>query len=200
MPIEQLMPWISSYGYPALFLLLVLGIVGLPVPDETLLTLTGYLIFKGTLHFLPSYVCAFFGTICGISLSYCIGRFGGVRMLMKYGGRLHVTQERIDRVHSWFSRWGHWSLTVGYFVPGVRHVIAIVAGSSRLELRIFSLFAFSGAFVWAGVFICAGYYLGEGWETFPETMSRWAIVIFGATVVALVVFWVLRRLRKKESS
>jgi len=200
MPIEQLMPWIARCGYPAIFLLLVLGIVGLPVPDETLLTLTGYLIFRGTLQFLPSYVCAFLGTSCGITLSYCIGRFGGVRVIMKYGARFHVTQERLDRVHLWFSKWGHWSLTVGYFVPGIRHVIAIVAGSSRLEPRIFSLFAFSGAFVWAGVFICAGYYLGEGWEAFPDMMSNWAIVIFGVILLSLAAFWLWRRRRKKTAA
>ena len=80
----------------------------------------------------------------------------------------------------------------------MRHVIAIVAGSSRLEPRIFSLYAFSGALVWAGFFICAGYYLGEGWEAFPDEMTHWAIVIFGAIVLALVMFWLWRR--KKTAS
>ena len=39
--VEQIGHWISTYGYPAIFVLLVFGIVGLPVPDETLLTFTG---------------------------------------------------------------------------------------------------------------------------------------------------------------
>jgi membrane protein DedA with SNARE-associated domain len=199
MSIEHFIQLIASYGYPAIFFLLVLGIVGLPVPDETLLTLTGYLIFKGTLHFIPSFFSAFLGTLCGISLSYSIGRFGGVRLLMKYGGRLHLTQERMDSVHAWFRRWGHWSLTVGYFVPGVRHVVAIVAGSSSLEFGTFAFFAYLGAFFWAGLFICAGYYLGEGWDAFPEMMRRIAIALFVVVLSASVVFWFIRSRRAKRS-
>jgi membrane protein DedA with SNARE-associated domain len=43
---QQVLAWLTQYGYLALFSLLVLGIVGLPVPDETLLTFTGYLIYE----------------------------------------------------------------------------------------------------------------------------------------------------------
>ena len=42
--------WIAQYGYGAIFLLLMLGVVGLPVPDETLLVYCGYLISKGVMH------------------------------------------------------------------------------------------------------------------------------------------------------
>ena len=45
----QFFVWIAQYGYLAIFCLLMFGIVGLPVPDETLLTFTGYLVYKGTL-------------------------------------------------------------------------------------------------------------------------------------------------------
>jgi membrane protein DedA with SNARE-associated domain len=198
MSIEHFIQLIASYGYPAIFFLLVLGIVGLPVPDETLLTLTGYLIFKGTLHFIPSFFSAFLGTLCGISLSYAIGRFGGVRLLMKYGARLHLTQERMDHLHAWFRRWGHWSLTVGYFVPGVRHVVAIVAGSSSLEFGTFAFFTYLGAFFWVGLFICTGYYLGEGWNAFPEMMRRIAIALFVVVLAASAVFWFIRSRRTKR--
>jgi membrane protein DedA with SNARE-associated domain len=46
---QHVLAWIAQYGYLAIFSLLVLGIVGLPVPDETLLTFTGYLVFRGHL-------------------------------------------------------------------------------------------------------------------------------------------------------
>jgi membrane protein DedA with SNARE-associated domain len=198
MTIEHFILLIASYGYPAIFFLLVLGIVGLPVPDETLLTLTGYLIFKGTLHFVPSFFCAFLGTACGISLSYAIGRFGGARFLMKYGERLHLTPARLDKAHAWFRRRGHWSLTFGYFIPGIRHVVAIAAGSSGLELGTFAFFAYSGAFFWAGLFICAGYFLGEGWHAFPEMMRRIAIALLVLGLVAFAVFWFIRSRRAKR--
>jgi membrane protein DedA with SNARE-associated domain len=198
MPLQDFQVWIANYGYAAIFFLLVLGIVGLPVPDETLLTLTGYLIFSGTLHFVPSFTFSFLGTVTGITISYSIGRFGGARFLHRFGSRFRIKPASVDRVHSWFNRWGHWTLTIGYFIPGIRHVIAIVAGSSGLELRTFSLFAYSGALVWTGLFICAGYFLGNGWQAFPETMTTVAIWVLAGAVVGGGALWILRVLRNRK--
>ena len=69
--------WITQYGYAGIFLLLMLGIVGLPVPDETLLTFVGYLSFQGKLALLPSVTAAFLGSSTGISVSYGVGRVAG---------------------------------------------------------------------------------------------------------------------------
>jgi membrane protein DedA with SNARE-associated domain len=198
MPLHEFEVWFANYGYGAIFFLLVLGIVGLPVPDETLLTLTGYLVFTGKLQLVPSFTCAVLGTVSGITISYCIGRIGGARFLHRFGARLHIRRETVDRVHSWFSRWGHWSLTIGYFVPGVRHVIAIVAGGSGLEYRTFALFAYSGAIIWTGVFISAGYYLGEEWLAFPRAMTNGAIWILAAALAGASAFWALRAYRRKK--
>jgi membrane protein DedA with SNARE-associated domain len=198
MPLQEFQVWIAQYGYAAIFFLLVLGIVGLPVPDETLLTLTGYLVFKGTLQFIPSYTWAILGTVTGITISYCIGRFGGSRFLHRFGGRLHIRSESVDRVHSWFDRWGHWTLAIGYFVPGLRHLIAIVAGSSGLEYRTFAVFAYAGAFVWAGIFICAGYYLGDRWEAFPEAMTKIGISLLAAAIAVALGYWAFRAYRKRR--
>jgi len=199
MPLQEFQVWIANYGYAAIYVLLVLGIVGLPVPDETLLTLTGYLIFRGTLNFVPGYTWAFLGTVSGITISYCIGRIGGSRFIHRFGSKLHIRPESVDRIHSWFSRWGHWTLTVGYFVPGVRHVIAVVAGSSGLEYRTFALFAYAGALVWTAVFMCAGYYLGERWQAFPDTMTNAAIWLLAAVLAGGAAFLVFRAYRRKKA-
>jgi membrane protein DedA with SNARE-associated domain len=198
MPIHEFQVWIANYGYPAIFFLLMLGIVGLPVPDETLLALTGYLIFNGTLHLLPSCISALLGTVFGITISYCIGRIGGARVLHRFGARLHIRPESVDRLHLWFKRWGHWSLTIGYFVPGVRHGIAIVAGSSGLEYGTFALFAYAGALLWTGIFISAGYYLGEQWRAFPEAMTNGAIWILAAALTGVLVYWGVRAYRRRR--
>src|SRR5882672_3710500 len=64
--------WISAYRYLEVFVLLMLGIVGLPIPDETLLVFTGYLIFRGKLHPTGVFVAAFSGSASGISISYLL--------------------------------------------------------------------------------------------------------------------------------
>ena len=139
--------WITRYGYAGIFLLLMLGIVGLPVPDETLLTFVGYLAFKGKLALLPSVTAAFLGSSTGISLSYGVGRVAGSRVVTKLSPLLHLSAEHIEKGRVWFQRWGKWALIIAYFVPGVRHLVALLAGASSLPLHIFAPFAYCGALV-----------------------------------------------------
>ena len=82
--------WIARYGYGAIFVLLLLGIVGLPVPDETLLLLVGYLSFTGDLRLEPALVTAFLGSACGVSVSYALGRLVGIHAVDKLATRLHI--------------------------------------------------------------------------------------------------------------
>ena len=121
---ELVQYWISNYGYVGIFSLLVLGIVGLPVPDETLLTVAGYLVYRGTLQAVPTAIAALAGTVCGITLSYVLGLTTGYYLLHKYGPRMRITQAKVDRVHAWFKRLGGLTLTFGYYVPAVRHLTA----------------------------------------------------------------------------
>src|SRR5689334_10376864 len=102
--------WISSYGYGAIFFLLVLVIVGLPIPDETLLVFSGYLISQGRLNPVGAFIAAVAGSWCGITVSYIIGRTLGLGVVHRFGRYLHVTEERLAKVHQWFDRIGHWAL------------------------------------------------------------------------------------------
>src|SRR4051794_26109001 len=108
---QQVLAWITQYGYLAIFSLLVLGIVGLPVPDETLLTFTGYLVYQGHLSLTLALLSGFTGAACGITISYVLGRTFGLTLIHRYGRYLHITQEYVDKAHAWFEKAGHWSLT-----------------------------------------------------------------------------------------
>ena len=176
--------WIGQYGYVAIFSLLIFGIVGLPVPDETLLAFSGYLVSKGDLNFAATIAAAFLGSCCGITTSYFIGRYPGSRFIRKYGGFLHVREKKLARVRYWFQRGGKWLLTIGYFVPGLRHLTAIGAGSVKLALPVFALFAYFGALLWSATFVVLGYYLGGNWAAILQRIYRH---IGGITLVCLVV-------------
>jgi membrane protein DedA with SNARE-associated domain len=190
--------WISAYGYGAIFVLLLLGIVGLPIPDETILVYCGYLIYKGTLHALPAYFTAMAGSWCGISLSYTIGRTLGTGAVSHYGNRLHLTEDRLEQVHVWFKRIGHWALAVGYFIAGLRHLTAIVAGMSRLEFPSFAAYAWSGGAVWVGCFILLGYVLGERWRTIAELVHRDMGYASLALIVAIALILGARALIRRR--
>jgi len=188
---QQILAWISQYGYLAIFLGLVFGIVGLPVPDETLLTFSGYLIYKGHLHFAFAIPTALAGSMTGITLSYWLGRKFGIRLIHRYGRYIHVREEHIQQAHRWFDRIGHWALTVGYFIPGVRHVTAFAAGISEVEAPRFALFAYSGAVLWVCAFLSLGYILGERWHDALRYVDRYSlrITIAGAIVLAVYLLW-----------
>jgi membrane protein DedA with SNARE-associated domain len=186
--LEVFQAWIGTYGYIALFGCLMFGIVGLPIPDETLLALSGYLVFKGQFVLLPTVLTAFFGSITGISLSYVVGRTGGHRLLRKYGPRFHITDEEIVMVEGWFERIGKWMLMLGYFVPGVRHLMALVAGSSKMRYHVFAGFAYTGGIVWSLTFILLGYYLGDSWAEIRH--HRLILTLASATILsAILIIW-----------
>ena len=190
--------WISRYGDAAIFLLLMLGIVGLPVPDETLLTFAGYLCFKGKLGLETTLLAAFLGSVCGISLSYGLGRLFGLPMVRKLGPTFHLRPHHLTETQRWFERWGKYMLLLGYFVPGVRHLIGIVAGASKLSPAVFSTFAYSGALLWSSSFIGLGYVAGEEWRKLSHQLHF--VLVLGAIAVFLVLAMALLVVRRHTPS
>jgi membrane protein DedA with SNARE-associated domain len=198
---QNVLAWISQYGCLAIFLLLVMGIVGLPVPDETLLTFTGYLIFKGRLSLPLAYASALAGSLCGITISYTLGRTFGIKLIHRYGRYVRITEEHINKAHAWFARVGHWGLTFGYFVPGVRHLTAYAAGMSAVEAPQFALFAYSGGCVWVGAFLTLGYFLGERWQGVERNIEHYfaTVTIAAVILVAAYLAWRLLAARRPAS-
>lgn len=192
---EFVFQWVSTYGYGALFVLLMLGIVGLPIPDETLLVFCGYLISRGTLNPTLTLVTAVLGSWCGISLSYWIGRTLGLGVVHRFGRYLHVDQQRLDRVHRWFEHSGHWALFGGYYIAGVRHLTAIIAGASKLTFGYFVLFAWSGGLCWAAAFLTLGYFIGEDWRRVAELVHRDLLYGSLAVIAVVLLYLLVRKLR-----
>ena len=197
--LETVILWITQYGYVALFFLLMLGIVGLPIPDETIMVFSGYLIQRGTFQAGPTWLTALAGSVCGITLSYLIGRTLGMTVVLRYGKYVHFTPARLEKVLKWFERVGHWALFIGYYIAGVRHFSAIFAGTSGLKWPSFALFAYSGAAVWVTTFLTIGYFVGEKWEMMAEqvhhNLTRISVVVL-AIVGAVLIYRYWRSQRR----
>lgn len=193
---ETTLAWIHNYEYPAIVLLLMLGIIGLPIPDETLLLFVGYLSFKGELSTPLSLSAAVLGSACGITISYGLGHLLGARVPTTLGPWLHISQTRFLTARRWINRWGKYGLLVAYFVPGLRHLSALTLGASGLHYSSFAIFAYTGAVVWSTTFITVGYFLGEEWVASSATLHhtfRWIGIGAVMAVVGLVVVMLLRR-------
>lgn len=192
---ETLLHWIAAHGYGVIFTLFALGIVGLPLPDEWLLAYLGFLIFKGKLLWVPTVATAFSGSMCGMTINYFLGRTFGIYLVDEFGKWLRLNEQKISRVHEWYEHTGRWGLLFGYFLPGVRHLSAFVAGTSKMRFSSFALFAFSGAFLWSFSFIRLGYFMEEAWSRESARISH--ILEFGSVVaigiLALYLFLQKRR-------
>lgn len=185
--------FLAHYGYLAIFGLLTLGIVGPWIPDETILVLAGAAVNTGRLHLIPTIGAGFAGSLCGITLSYVLGRTGAVWILEHYGPLKRTVGVHLPEAHQWFAKYGKWSLFFGYFIAGVRHFTALVAGISKLEYPAFAIAAYPGGFVWVVTFVLIGYTIGEEWDKIAPYVSRG---IFGVAVaVSIAGFVVWRRQR-----
>ena len=194
---QHILEWITKYGYAAIVGLLMLGIVGLPVPDETLLTFTGYLVFRGTFRLPLAFAACLAGSGCGITISYLLGRTFGLKLIHRYGRYVRIREDHVEKAHAWFRKAGHWSLTVGYFIPGVRHLTAYAAGMSDLEAPQFALFAYTGAVLWVSAFLSLGYFLGDRWEAVERNIHHHLVYLTLAGIIALAGYWIWRRLRAR---
>jgi len=126
-----------------------------------------------------------------------LGRTLGFYLIKKYGRFLHITTDRLNQVHNWFARVGRWTLLVGYYLPGVRHLTAYVAGASKLEAPVFALFAYSGGFIWSLTFISLGYFLCEKWASVTKKIERTFLISSAILLILVLTYFFLRRKKPK---
>ncbi|KJD46420.1 DedA family protein [Paenibacillus terrae] len=157
---EWAMSMITQYGYIAIFALLALGIIGLPVPDEIIMVFVGYLSSIMVLNYSMSVLVSFMGAMTGMMISYTLGKKLGQPLVDKHGKWFGLTPKRFARVKGWFARFGLWTILVGYFIPGVRHVTSYLSGISAMPVRKYMLVASAGSLVWTLIFISIGYITG----------------------------------------
>jgi membrane protein DedA with SNARE-associated domain len=193
---EKLLHWLARDGTIVLFFAQLFGIFGLPIPDEFLLTVAGTLVRNGHLHLWSTLLAALSGCMAGITLSYVLGRTVGVAAVHRF---VHVSPGAFARAQALFRRFGCWLLMFGYFIPGVRHVTAIAAGSTPIDFRTFATYAYPGAVLWSFGFVFLGYFAGDKWRTVFEALRRrLPILAVIAVIVVAAAVYVLTSRRSPE--
>jgi membrane protein DedA with SNARE-associated domain len=186
--------WLVRYGAPILFVAQVFGIFGLPIPDELLLTMAGALVARGVLDAPSTVTAAVAGCLTGITMSYAVGRVVGITVLRATFER-HLDQ--LERAQALFRRFGGWLLAFGYFVPGVRHVTAIAAGSGILSYPAFARFAYPGGVLWCAVFLALGYYGGDRWPVVARS-AKSHLALAGAVAISMIAAYAIVTLRRRS--
>lgn len=153
---------LGHWGYVAIFLVVVLGNVGLPVPEETVLILAGYLVWDGELRLLPVLAIGTLSAITGDNLGYWAGRELGRPAVERYGHRLLLTRDRLEYASRLVVRHGAAAVFAARFLPGLRFLAGPVAGITGLPPLTFILANICGALLYVPVAVGLGYAAGLG--------------------------------------
>jgi membrane protein DedA with SNARE-associated domain len=89
-------------------------------------------------------------------------------------------------------------LFLGYYIAGVRHLTAIVAGASGLGFGSFAAYAWTGGLCWAAAFLTLGYYIGEDWRRIAELVHR-DLLIASLVVLVTVAGYALMRWKSRRA-
>jgi membrane protein DedA with SNARE-associated domain len=183
---------IHAYGYWAVFLAVGLESLGVPIPGET--TLIAAALYAGSTHqlsLIPLIIVAAVAAIVGDNIGYLIGRFGGYRLLRRYGHYVRVDEAKLKVGRYLFDRHGGKVVFIGRFISVLRTYAAFLAGTNVMHWRRFLLYNAAGGIIWAALFTTGAYYLGSAFQQVGTVVT-----IVGAVLVVAVVVAVISYLRK----
>jgi membrane protein DedA with SNARE-associated domain len=139
----------ANLGYPALAALILGESAGLPLPGETALIAAGGLAAGGHLALPAVILVAACAAIVGDTLGYWLGRRGGRPFLLRPGLGAAHRRDAVERADRFFARYGVAAVFFGRWLPGVRVVVALMAGATGMPWPRFALANAAGAFAWA---------------------------------------------------
>ncbi len=178
---------VRHWGYGAIFLVVVLGNVGLPVPEETILALAGYLVWRGQLRLPLVLAVGIFSAAAGDNLGYWVGRRYGAEAVERYGRRIWLTEERLRSVRRFVTRHGALGVFAARFIPGLRFAAGPLAGATGLPAVPFVVANVLGAGCYVPLAVGAGYAVGYGLGDYVERVRRLLGEIEHAVLIAVVV-------------
>ncbi len=193
----------NSLGYLGIGLLMFLENLFPPIPSELIMPLAGYTatLPNSTIQVIPAIAVGVVGTILGAIPWYYAGLLLGQQRLQilagRYGKWIGISGDDIDKSVTWFQKHGSKAVLFGRLVPGIRTLISIPAGISKMPLVPFFLYSTIGTVGWVALLTYAGYFLGKNYalvEKYIDVITK--VVVFGV-LIAIAVF-IGYRLRQKS--
>jgi membrane protein DedA with SNARE-associated domain len=188
---DEILTALLKHGYPILGLTLLLGAIGLPLPDGLATLVAGSLAAQGRMKWLWAGAIAVTASVAGDAVGYAVGRLLGESVVDRHGRWFGYTARRRARVRELFDQWG--SLTVlltRTLVSYLSSVVSLLAGISRYHPAAFLGFAFVGRVLWAVAYLGLGYTIGADLEAAAGFLTNLtglllsSALLFGAAAVA----------------
>lgn len=189
--------WISHYGYVGVFVILMLEMIGIPIPVP-ILTLSGIAWANGTFLLLPLILAASLGHILGSSISFYIGRWLGQSILFRFGKYVGITNRRLAQAEHYFHKNKHFILVFSKFIAGVRILIPYLAGINKLSFTVFSIYNAIGAIIWVIFHILFGGTIRNIFESYQGMIRENVIIIvIAAGLIISVYLWIKKNKTKQ---
>jgi membrane protein DedA with SNARE-associated domain len=198
---------LSTFGYPAVGLFVMIESSGIPFPGETMLLLASfYAAVDQKLQIPLVIICAALGAIIGDNIGYTVGRTGGYAFIRRFGRYLFIKQKHMEHAERFFTKHGDKTVFFGRFIAVLRAWAAFLAGLNRMRWPSFLIYNAAGGILWATIYGCLGFYAGRIFhdnfaavEHLASTIS-WtgAALIASAVVAAFIVFHIRRKRRARE--
>ena len=177
-------PYIDQYGYAAVFAGILLEDFGVPAPGEGLLIAGALLASQNRMHIGIVLAVACTAAVIGDNIGYAIGRFGGRKLVLRFGLYVHVRPHHLERVERFVTRFGSGIVIVARFVQVLRQLNGVVAGFGQMPWWRFLAFNVTGAALWVGAWGAGVYVLGRHMELVTRLLLHRGSYLIAALVVA----------------
>ena len=186
--------------YVTLFLFAFVENVFPPSPSDLVVVIGGSLVSTGVISFIPALLLTTIGSVVGFMILFYFGSTVDKKVVHS-GKYKYIPVDAIEKVESWFKKYGYYVIIANRFLPGTRSVISFFAGMSMLDVKKSIILAAISAAVWNAIIIYLGYIFGNNVsvvDKYLSTYSNIAIAITIVVVLVLVVKFYLSRKKNKE--
>lgn len=178
-------------GYAGAGVLMALESMIAPIPSEAVMPFVGFLVADGKWNLWLAILVTSLGSLIGSLLSYTMGHFGGKPIVYKVGRYLLLHPHDLEVTERFFNRRsGVFTIFASRFVPVVRHLISIPAGTGRMPILPFSIATLAGATLWNSFLLYCGMLLREHWRIVQQYSHQVDVVV--GIVLGVGAFWFVR--------
>jgi len=197
--VEAIVNIVGTWGYFGIFIMMAIESSFIPFPSEIVMIPAGYLASKGALSLSLVLLSGFGGSMIGAWVNYFLAMSLGRKFLYAYGHYFFMKPSTLDKMEKFFRTHGAVSTFTGRLVPGIRQLISIPAGLSKMSFSLFSFYTFLGAAIWSSILVFLGYFLGENQGLIQEYKHQIAYAILAVVVLILGVYTYLYKKKHKTA-
>ncbi len=194
--------FIATYGYAAIFVLMLLESACIPIPSELTMAFGGALaagaVAGAHLNLGLVIVMGVLGNVVGSYIAWAVGLYLGQAALRRWGRRIWLREHDIDRANAWWERHGPKAVLFGRLLPVIRTFISLPAGFAGMRPLKFGVYTTIGCIPWTAALAVAGYAVGKNCNSIANGFHGPTYII-AAIVVVLIVIALWRFFRKRRA-